>query len=139
MNIEIGKKKGYSQNKIADINGYSIATVSRLNKGMSLSQSLQLANEGYKYFKDKEKNSKEGSKRQKEARKNKLILQFILRLYKAISKLLMNNPSLSIINTLIEKTGKVVDSLTRRLYNQNINLEELLMQCHNLVGLYLKI
>ena len=139
VNIEIGKKKGYSQNKIADINGYSIATVSRLNKGMSLSQSLQLANEGYKYFKDKEKNSKEGSKRQKEARKNKLILQFILRLYKAISKLLMNNPSLSIINTLIEKTGKVVDSLTRRLYNQNINLEELLMQCHNLVGLYLKI
>lgn len=137
LNIEIGKKKGYSQNKIANINGYSVATISRLNKNMSLSQSIKLTNEGYKYFKDKEKNSKENSKRQKEARKNKLILQFILRLYKAISKLLMNNPSLSMINTLIEKTGKVVDSLIRRLYNEDINL--LLMQCHNLVGLYLKI
>lgn len=137
LNIEIGKKKGYSQNKIANINGYSVATVSRLNKNMSLSQSIKLANEGYKYFKDKEKNSKENSKRQKEARKNKLILQFILRLYKAVCKLLMNNPSLSMINTLIEKTGKVVDSLVRRLYNEDINL--LLMQCHNLVGLYLKI
>ena len=137
LNIEIGKKKGYSQNKIAHINGYSVATISRLNKNMSLSQSIKLANEGYKYFKDKEKNSKENSKRQKEARKNKLILQFILRLYKAICKLLMNNPSLSMINTLIEKTGKVVDSLVRRIYNEDINL--LLMQCHNLVGLYLKI
>lgn len=139
LNIEVGKKRGYSQNKIAKINDYSIATVSRLNKGMSLNQSLKLANEGYRYFKEKEKNSKEGSKRQKEARKNKLILQFILRLYKAICRLLSNNPSLSMINVLIEKTGKVVDSLTRRLYNEGINLEELLMKCHNLVGLYLKI
>ena len=120
--IEVYKKKGYSQNKISKINGkgYSIATVSRLYNTMKSGLALKLVKEGYNYFKDKENNSKENSVRQEEARKNKLILQFILRLYKELIKLINSNPSLSIVNTLIEKIGGVVDTLSKKFYNNDI-------------------
>lgn len=136
--IEVYKKKGYSQNKISKENGkgYSKATISRIYNNISFNIALNKCKEAFNYFKNKELNSEDGSKRKEEARNNKLIIQFIINLYKTMIKMLNFNPNLTMSDVLLEKVEEVLDILKKKIYNYDIDLKDKFLKCRNIFEIY---
>ena len=136
--IEVYKEKGYSQNRISKENGkgYSKATISRIYKNISFNIALNKCKEAFNYFKNKELNSEDGSKRKEDARNNKLIIQFIINLYKTMIKMLNFNPNLTMSDVLLEKVGEVLDILKKKIYNYDIDLKDKFLKCRNIFKIY---